>query len=322
MSEFRTGRVVRGDAKVYHVDLGGKVVACAPRGKLFEEHSNEKNPIAVGDFVRVSLDGNPPGIEEVLPRDNWLPRIASSHDPRAQVLFSNVDQLFVMGSVEKPRLSTNRTDRILAACAYYEIPARLILNKVDLVDPVAVEELRAIYELVGVEVLATSATTGIGVDAVAQLLRGKVTVLYGASGAGKSTLVNAIQPDLKLKIGKISKYWDSGKHTTTFSQFHKLDAVDGWIVDTPGIRSFRLYGINKAELRGLFPEFAPLQSKCRFPNCSHDHEPDCAVYDAVERGEIAISRYQSYVQILDELEHPPEDDSTVDPSGEGGAPLT
>ena len=313
MSELRKGRVIRGDAKVYHVDFDGEVRACAPRGKLFEERGEDKNPIAVGDWVHVSPDGDPPGIEEVLERENYLPRIASSHDPRAQVLFANVDQLFVVGSVAKPRLSTNRTDRILAACTYYEIPAHLILNKVDIDRHEEAAEFRETYEAAGIEVIQTSATTGAGVEEVAERLRGKISVLYGASGAGKSTLINAIQPGLDLKVGKISKYWDAGKHTTTYSQMHRLEAVDAWIIDTPGIRVFRLFGINKAELRDLFVEFAPYQEHCRFPNCSHDHEPDCAVYAAVEEGRIALTRYQSYVQVLDELAPPPEDDGVVEP---------
>ena len=313
MSELRTGRVIRGDAKVYHVDFGDEVRPCAPRGRLFEERGEEKNPIAVGDWVKVSPDGDPPGIEEVLPRKNYLPRIASSHDPRAQILFSNVDQMFVVGSIAKPYLSTHRTDRILAACQYYEIEARLILNKTDLDKRGDTEELREIYESAKVPVIEASATTGKGVDEIVSLMKGKVTALYGASGAGKSTLINAIQPDLKLKVGKISKYWDAGKHTTTYSQLHRLEAIDAWIIDTPGIRVFRLHGINKAELRDLFAEFEPFQSKCRFPDCSHDHEPDCAVFDAVEDGKIALTRYQSYTQILDELVPPPDDDGVVEP---------
>jgi ribosome biogenesis GTPase len=213
---LRTGRVMRGDAKVYHVDLDGEVRTCAPRGKLFEDLEGAKNPIAVGDLVRVSLEGDPPGIEEVLPRENYLPRVASSHDPRAQILFANVDQLFVVGSVAKPPLSTNRTDRILAACLFYEIPPHLILNKLDLDRAGEAEELAAVYRSAGVRVLPTCATDGRGIDELAELLRGKVSVLYGASGAGKSTLVNAIQPGLDLKTRKVSKYWDAGKHTTSF----------------------------------------------------------------------------------------------------------
>jgi len=317
MSELRRGRVMRGDAKVYHVEIDGEVVQCAPRGKLFEERTGVKNPIAVGDLVEVSVDGDPPGIEAVLERENSLGRTASSHDPREQVLFANVDQLFVVGSIRRPRFSSNRTDRILAACVYAEIPAHLILNKVDLDREGEVPAIRATYERAGVDVLETCAPEGRGVEELARRLAHKVSVLYGASGAGKSTLLNAIQPGLELRTAKISRYWDAGKHTTTFSQMHRLDAVDGWVIDTPGIRVFRLHGINKAELRDLFCEFAPYQARCRYPDCSHDHEPDCAVFDAVEAGELAASRYQSYVQILDELEPPPEDDTPVEPP-EGG----
>ena len=134
MSASAIGRVIRGDAKSYQVEIEGEIRAFAPRGKLFEAlDANVKNPVVVGDRVRVSLDGDPPGIEEVLPRTNYLPRVASSHDPREQILFANVDQLFVVGSLAKPTFSSNRTDRILAACEYYEVPAALILNKVDLI---------------------------------------------------------------------------------------------------------------------------------------------------------------------------------------------
>jgi ribosome biogenesis GTPase len=311
---YAEGIVVRGDAKVVHVLVSGEVRQFAPRGKLFDARGADvKNPIAVGDRVRVSLDGDPPGVEEVLPRRNHLPRVASSHDPREQVLFANVDQMVVVGSVADPRFSSSRTDRILAACEYYEIPGRLVLNKVDLGDPEDVAAIEATYLAAGVPVLRTNALTGEGLDALAELLRGRITAFYGASGAGKSTLLNTLQPGLKLKIGKISRYWSQGKHTTTFSQMLRLDALDAWVIDTPGIRVFRLYGINKAELRDCFPEFAPYQARCRFAQCSHDHEPDCAVFDAVEAGELAPTRYQSYIEILDELSPPPPDVETVLP---------
>ena len=314
MTAFAEGTVIRGDAKVVHVLVDGDVRQFAPRGKLFKDRgAAEKNPIAVGDRVRVSLDGDPPGVEEVLSRRNYLSRVASSHDPREQVLFANVDQLFIVGSLAQPRFSSNRTDRILAACEYYEIPVRLILNKTDLVSEEDAEGIAATYAAAGLEILRTCATEQQGIDELARLLNGHVSVMYGASGAGKSTLLNAIQPELKLRTAKISKYWSTGKHTTTFSQMHHMPAVDAWIIDTPGIRAFRPYGINKAELRDCFPEFAPVQESCRFPDCSHDHEPECAVFDAVEEGRIAPTRYASYVEILDELAPPPEDVETVLP---------
>lgn len=314
MGEPLFGRVVRADARVIHVEIDGEVRPCATRGKLFEERSADvKSIVVVGDRVRLSLSGDSPGIEEVLPRTNWLSRIASSHDPREQVLFANVDQLFVIGSVAKPGFSSNRTDRILAACRYSEIPAHLVLNKIDLDQGRERDALRATYEAAGVPVHEVSALERIGIEPIRALLGGKVSVFYGGSGAGKSTLLNALEPELALRTGKISKYWDAGKHTTSFSQIHRLPTVDGWAVDTPGIRVFRLHGINAAELRDLFPEFAPYNGRCRYVNCSHDHEPDCAVFDAVERGELAPTRFASYVEILDELRPPEEDVETVVP---------
>jgi len=312
------GTVVRGDARVYHVRLDtGETRQFVPRGKLFEDRNAAvKNPVTVGDRVRVSLSGDPPAVEEVLPRKNYLPRIASSHDPREQILFANVDQLFVIASPVKPAFSSNRTDRILAACAYYEIPATLVLNKADLDREGLVEELTRTYEEAGIRVLPTTATEG-ELSGLPDLLRGRVSVFYGASGAGKSTILNALQPGLELRTGKISRYWDAGKHTTTFSQMHLLESLEARVIDTPGIRVFRLAGVNKAELRDCFPEFAALQAGCRFQGCSHDHEPECAVFAAVESGRLAPTRYASYVEIMDELVTPPEDDTPMPPPDRG-----
>jgi ribosome biogenesis GTPase len=303
-SELRTGRVLRADARVCHVEIDGRIVVAALRGKLFEERGPQKNPIAVGDFVKVDLSETLAAIDAVLPRRNRLGRCASSHDPREQVLVANVDRLFVVGSIAKPKFSSGQTDRMLAACAWYEVPGALILNKVDLARAEDVAAVAATYRGAGFEVLETSATERIGLDELRARLAGKVSAFYGASGVGKSTLLNALQPGLGLKVGKISKYWDAGKHTTAFSQLHALD-FGGFVIDTPGIRVFRLHEAKASDLRGLFPEFERFQGECRFPSCTHDHEPDCAVFDAVERGEIAPSRYASYVEMLDELRKAP-----------------
>lgn len=315
MTEFATGRVLRGDAKSYQVEVAGETRMFVPRGKLFDtKDEGVKNPVVVGDLVRVSLDGDPPGVEEVLPRRNWLPRIASSHDPRQQILFANVDQLFLVASVAKPTFSSNRADRILAACRYHEIPAHLILNKIDLDKDDQARAIADTYEQAGVEVLFLCATEARGLEPLAARMRGKTSALYGGSGAGKSTLLNALEPGLTLKTGKISKYWDQGKHTTTHSQMHRLPSLDAWVIDTPGIRVFRLVDMNQAELRDCYPELAPFAARCRFgPSCSHDHEPGCAVFEAVEKGELAPTRFASYLEILDELVPPPEDDTPVPP---------
>lgn len=305
-----TGRVMRLDAKVAHVDVDGEVRHCALRGKLFEDLGELKNPVTVGDWVDVDPTGDPQSIEAVHPRRNKLSRIASAHDPREQVLFANVDHMFVVASVAKPGFSSNRTDRILAACRHGGIPVTLILNKLDLDKQGVTADLVATYTHADVPLLTTSAIdAGDTLDELRAALTGKTSAFYGASGVGKSTLLNALEPALKLKVGKISKYWTAGKHTTSFSQLHRLfpgDPAESWVIDTPGIRVFRLFGVTPARLRDLFPEFARFQKRCHFPNCSHDHEPDCAVYDAVERGDIAPTRFASYVEMLDELQGAPD----------------
>lgn len=314
MSELREGVVMRMDAKVCHVETGGEVVLAAPRGALFEDLAGVKNPVAVGDRVMIDPGGDPVSLVEVLPRRNQLSRTASSHDPREQVLAANVDQLLVIASVKSPKFSSNRTDRILAACRWHDIPATLVLNKVDLAKPDEIAALRATYESVPVPILETCATDGRGVDELREMLRGKTSILYGASGAGKSTLLNALQPGLALKVGKISRYWEQGKHTTTFSQLHHLE-FGADVIDTPGIRVFRIHDIHRSELKGLFLEFARYEDRCKFPNCSHDHEPECAVLDALEDGEIAQTRYMSYLEMLveaspDPVDYGDEDDET------------
>jgi len=317
MTEYAVGRVMRADARSYLVAIEGETRAFVPRGKLFDtKDEGDKSPVVVGDRVRVSLDGDPPGVEEVLPRTNYLPRVASSHDPRQQILFANVDQLFLVSSVAKPTFSSNRADRILAACAYHEIPARLLLNKIDLDKGEQTREIARTYEEAGVEVLPLCALEGRGLDELAKCLPGKTSAFYGGSGAGKSTLLNALEPSLALKTGKISKYWDQGKHTTNYSEMHRLPSHDAWVIDTPGIRIFRLTGINQAELRDCFREFAPYAARCQYgPSCSHDHEPGCGVFAAVETGKLAPTRYASYVEILDELAPPPPDDTPEPPPG-------
>lgn len=315
MSELQRGVVLRMDAKVCHVEIDGKVVLAAPRGALFENLAGVKNPVAVGDHVEIDPAGDPASLINVLPRKNQLSRTASSHDPREQVLASNVDQLFNITSVKSPKFSSNRTDRILAACQWQNIPAVLVLNKTDLAKQAELDALRATYDSVPVVMLETCATTGRGVEELRELLRGKTSILYGASGAGKSTLLNALQPGLRLKVGKISSYWEQGKHTTTYSQLHHLD-FGADVIDTPGIRVFRIHDIHRSELKGLFPEFARYEDRCKFPNCSHDHEPDCAVLDALEDGEVARTRYMSYLEMLMEASPDPvgyDDEADDDP---------
>jgi len=309
--QTQPGRVLRVDAKVCHVQVESGVIQASPRGHLFEDLEGRKNPVAVGDFVDVSLEGDPVAIESVHERRNYLGRTASSHDPREQILVANADQLFIVSSLQSPGFSSNRTDRILAACIWHEIPVILVINKIDLTGAGDLEDIRRTYEAVPIEVIETCAVDGRGVETLKDRMRDKVSVLYGPSGAGKSTLINAVQPGLNLREGKISSYWKQGKHTTSYSHLITLE-MGGWVVDTPGIRVFRLHGLKRNLLRDLFPEFERIQDKCHFDGCSHDHEPDCGVFDAVDRGELAASRYASYVEMLDEID--PE--SAYDPADE------
>lgn len=219
------------------------------------------------------------------------------------MLAANVDQLLIIGAVKNPGFSSNRTDRILAACEWHGIPAVLVFNKVDLDGKRRrLEKYLATYQrLPGVEIVLTSAATGEGVDELKARLEGRVSVFYGPSGAGKSSLLNRIQPGLDIKEGKISSYWKQGKHTTTYSRLHQLE-LGGWVIDTPGIRVFRLHGLAREQVRDLFPDIAPFQAHCHFSTCTHDHEPDCAVAAASEQGLLADTRYASYLSLLDEVD--------------------
>jgi ribosome biogenesis GTPase len=309
MTTLKIGRVIRTDAKVCHVDVDGRVVQAAPRGILFD--GAQKNPVAVGDQVEIDDSSSPAGLERVLPRRNSLSRTASSHDPREQVLAANIDQVFIVCSLVRPGFSSSRTDRILAACAWNQLPATIVINKIDLCEPDEVATVRETYERIPARVIETCALDGRGVDELRAALKDRVSMFFGASGAGKSSLLNLIQPGLKLRVGKVSKYWDTGKHTTSFSQMHRLD-FGGYVIDTPGIRVFRSFGVPAEQVRDLFLDFAPYQAKCRFSGCTHDHEPECAVFDAVERGELAASRYASYVEMLDEMRKGPVDEEVIE----------
>ncbi|MCE9594080.1 MAG: ribosome small subunit-dependent GTPase A [Planctomycetes bacterium] len=317
MSSIEKGRVVRTDAKVVHVDVGGRILLAALRGKLFEIATGQTNPVAVGDWVNVDLASDPATLEEVLPRKNYLGRLASTHDPREQVLFANVERLFVVASVRKPPFSSNRADRILAAARWHDIPATLVLNKVDLADEEEIAALHESYLQADVEVLETCALDGRGIAELHAALANRVSAMYGGSGVGKSSLLNAIQPGLLLKVGKVSKYWDAGKHTTTHSQLLKL-AFGGVVIDTPGIRVFRLHGATQQDLRGVFPELVARQAGCHFPDCTHVSEPGCAVVAALDRGELAETRYASYLELMNEIKELPDLDAAPEAADADG----
>ena len=235
------------------------------------------------------------------PRRNYVIRRASNLSKESHIIAANVDQALLMVTLRSPETPKEFADRFLVTCEAYKVPATILLSKIDLQDAEAVAGFRAVYEGAGYRVLEVSAKEGRGVEEVRELLAGRTTLVSGNSGVGKSTLIQAIDPSLDIRTGEISDSHHKGRHTTTFSTMYPL-AEGGAVIDTPGIKGFGLLDIDDAELWHYFPEMMRVAPGCRFYNCTHTHEPGCAVVEAVETGEIAWSRYESYLKILDDDE--------------------
>jgi ribosome biogenesis GTPase len=279
----------------------GRPVECLLRGSLKEIVTDAANPVAVGDWVWYAPQPDGTGmVEEVEPRRTKLSRPAARHRHLETVLVANVDQVVVVSSVREPEFRQGLVDRCLLAAERGGMEGVVCVNKSDLADEQAPLPRLDFYERVGYRVLVTSARTGEGVDALRAALAGRTSVLAGHSGTGKSSLLNAIQPGLKLKVGDISQSTQKGRHTTTSVTLLRLD-VGGFVVDTPGIRAFGLWDLHKEDLAPLFPEIAQLIDDCQMRNCTHVHEPGCAVKQAVEAGDMAPERYDSYVSIRESL---------------------
>ncbi|MBN1641994.1 MAG: ribosome small subunit-dependent GTPase A [Anaerolineae bacterium] len=299
---WRQGVVTRISTATYHVDLSDEVLLCGVRGSLSASRTGYTNIVAVGDDVLVSMgDAGHGVIERVLPRQTVLARPDPFNDDLSQVIVANVSQLLIVSSWEEPALWLELVDRYLIAAAEGNLEPLICLNKVDLAEEEEdyLEEMR-VYEELGYTVLYTSAETGQGIDALRDHLIGQSTVLAGLSGVGKSSLLMAVQPDLELRVEEVSGYSGEGRHTTTQVSLLRLDG-GGYVVDTPGIRELGLITTHRPELVLHFPEIAALVQECRFNDCSHLHEPGCAVIKAVEEGRIRWSRYASYQSIYESL---------------------
>ncbi len=295
--------VIKSTGSWYIVRLeDGRLVECRIRGKFRMEGIRTTNPVAVGDVVQVAESQDGYVITRIDRRKNYIIRKSTNLSKESHILASNVDQALLIVTVNHPVTSTVFIDRFLASAEAYNIPVVLLFNKSDLYD----EEdralyggLSAIYEKIGYPCYEVSALTGKNIPLVRQLLKDKVTVLSGLSGVGKSSLINRIEPGLELKTAVISEAHDSGKHTTTFAEMFCLSG-GGYLIDTPGIRSFGIVDMKKEEISHFFPEIFAKAPECRFYNCTHTHEPGCAVVEAVERDEISESRYASYLSMLEE----------------------
>jgi ribosome biogenesis GTPase len=300
--EWVEGTVTRISTSIYHVDLGQETWLCSVRGSLTATETGYTNVVAVGDQVLVSpgLAGHGV-IEHVLPRRSVLARPDVFNPDMSQIIVSNVDQLLIVIAWAEPLFWLELVDRYLIAAAEGNIDPLICLNKVDLADTVdECREEMQLYEDLGYTVLYTSAITGQGIDQLRSHLIDRETVLAGRSGVGKSSLLMAMQPDLELRVAEVSAYSGEGQHTTSQVSLLKLDG-GGYVVDTPGIRELGLITVHRHELVLYYPEIAALVGQCRFNDCTHTHEPGCAVIEAVERGDIALSRYESYQAIYDSL---------------------
>ena len=292
-AECLPGRVLRvhGLASVVEAD-DGRQYRCAVRRLLRTLATDERNVVTTGDRVWFRPSLNDEGfIERVEPRHGVLLRASRG---REHVLVANVDQLVIVISLAEPALKPHLIDRYLVSAEQGGIAPVLCLNKADLVDPVAYQPLVGLYSQLGVPALLTSARTGVGIDRLRRRLRGRQTVFSGQSGVGKSSLLNAVQPELGLRVREVSEVNQKGRHTTTTAELIKLD-FGGWVVDTPGIRQFQLWDIIPEEVEGFFPELRPFVPLCAYPDCTHTHEDRCAVKDAVYRRLISTHRYESYL---------------------------
>ncbi len=297
-----TATVVRATGSWYDVLHDGETVRCRIRGRLRLKGVRSTNPVVVGDEVACEADeGGDYVIADILPRRNYVIRRASNLSKESHIIAANVDQALLMASLRSPETPTEFVDRFLVTCEAYKVPVTILLSKIDLQDAEAVAEFRAVYEGAGYRVLEVSVREGRGVEEVRELLAGRTTLVSGNSGVGKSTLIQAIDPSLDIRTGEISESHHKGRHTTTFSTMYPL-AGGGAVIDTPGIKGFGLIDIDEAELWHYFPEMMRVAPACRFYNCTHTHEPGCAVTEAVKAGEIAWPRYESYLKIRDEDE--------------------
>lgn len=298
------GLVIKNTGSWYTVKADdGSVVESKIKGNFRLRGIRSTNPVAVGDRVEIVCNAEGTAfITQIEDRRNYIVRKSQNLSKQSHIIAANVDQAFLMVTVSHPQTSTTFIDRFLASAEAYSVPVVLVFNKTDLLTP---EErhyqqmMVTLYETVGYVCREVSAMQGDGIDGLRALLSDRVTVLSGNSGVGKSTLINALVPGVNLRTAEISDAHDAGMHTTTFSEMIELPA-GGYLIDTPGIKGFGTFDMEPEEISSYFKEIFQISQHCRFSNCTHTHEPGCAVIEAVENHYIAASRYQSYLSMLED----------------------
>ncbi len=306
-SSPKKGRVIQSTGKWYKVHLSdtGEIVQSRLPGKFRLRGMKQTNPIAVGDMVDVIIQDDESGlIDEIHDRFNKITRQATHGKKGEHILVSNVDQAFVVQAVDQPKFRTGFIDRFLVTCEAYDVKPKIILNKIDLgTDELAPEVAMVmdVYEGLGYQVILTSIFDQDSLEKLAMLIKDKVSVFIGPSGTGKTSILNHIEPEIERPVAEVSKFSNKGRHTTTFAELLPL-SIGGWIADTPGIREFALVDFEPAELSLYFPEMAERREECKYYNCTHLHEPGCAVMQAWNDGLIAASRYDSYINMIETLD--------------------
>ncbi|MEE1546344.1 ribosome small subunit-dependent GTPase A [Prevotella pectinovora] len=300
------GLVIKNTGSWYTVLTdGGNTIDCKIKGNFRLKGIRSTNPVAVGD--RVEIVRNHEGtafITNICDRRNYIIRKSSNLSKQSHIIAANVDQAFLIVTVKYPETSTTFIDRFLASAEAYSVPVTLVFNKVDLLQDDErryLDMMVTLYEAVGYDCLKVSAETKEGMDRLLPLLKDKITLFSGNSGVGKSTMLNFIVPGAELRTAEISDAHNTGMHTTTFSEMLPL-TDGGWVIDTPGIKGFGTFNMEPEEICGYFKEIFKFSKGCRFNNCTHTHEPGCAVRKAVEEHYIAESRYVSYLSMLEDKE--------------------
>ncbi len=299
------GLVIKSTGSWYTVKSGASTTRCKIKGKFRIKDITTTNPVTVGDVVKYKPAGNTDDIgiiTDIRERKNYIIRKASNFSREAHLIAANVDQAFLMFTLDFPETQLEFIDRFLVTAEAYHIPTILLINKVDLYNESVLKKLPAIkktYSDAGYKCYEISAVRKTNIKILKDLMKNKISVISGNSGVGKSTLINAIDKNIDIKVAEISSFHKTGKHTTAYSEMYELEN-GGYIIDTPGIKGFGLIDFEENEIGLFFPEIFKLSKYCQYYNCSHTHEPECKVKDAVESGKLSMSRYRSYINILNE----------------------